>query len=319
VPSVYALRVHHVIGRDSRVSSPTRGLFPPPIRGISSTLAGPVTPLDQTIRLSDGRELAYAEYGPAGGVPLFLFHGLPGSRLAGPEMWLDDPGPVRVIAPDRPGFGRSTFQPGRRFPDWAEDVRELADSLEIDRFLVVGFSSGGAHALAVAHGLPHRVIAVGTIGGSAPTHTAPATRAGVWLRAAPAVFVTKHRPAMLIDRALRSATVPAADKAAFSDPRLRELKIAAAPEAFRNGARGYVQEGRLYGQPWGFELAAVEPPVFIWHGELDASVPVAMAHYLADRLPDNTVKIYSNEGHLIVPEHWPEIVATLLERVNADR
>jgi pimeloyl-ACP methyl ester carboxylesterase len=278
-----------------------------------------VPPLDRTLRLADGRRLAYAEYGSPDGVPLFLFHGLPGSRLAGPEMWLDDPGPVRVIAPDRPGFGLSTFQPGRRFPDWTDDVRELADSLGIDRFLVVGFSSGGAHALAVAHGLPHRVIAVATIGGSAPTHTAPATRAGVWLRAAPAVFVTKHRPAMLINRALRSATVPAADKAAFTNPSLRALKIAAAPEAFRNGVRGYVLEGRLYGQPWGFELAAVEPPVLIWHGDLDASVPVGMAYYLADRLPNNTLKIYPNEGHLIVPKHWPEIVATLLERVKPDR
>jgi pimeloyl-ACP methyl ester carboxylesterase len=275
--------------------------------------------LDQIVRLSDGRDLAYAEYGPADGVPLFLLHGLPGSRLAGPEMWPDDPGPVRVIAPDRPGFGLSTFQPGRRFLDWATDVRELADSLGIDRFLVVGFSSGGAHALAVAHELPQRVIAVATMGGSAPTHTAPATRAGMWLRAAPAVLVTKFRPSLLITRTMRSATVPASDKAALTNPRLRELKIAAAPEAFRKGARGYVQEGRLYGQPWGFELAAVEPRVFVWHGELDASVPVEMARYLGERLPDNSVTIYPNEGHLIVPEHWPEIVAALLERAKADR
>jgi hypothetical protein len=31
------------------------------------------------------------------------------------------------------------------------------------------------------------------------------------------------------------------------------------------------------------------------------------------------LKIYPNEGHLIVPKHWPEIVATLLERVKPDR
>ena len=38
--------------------------------------------LDQVIRLADGRVLGYAEYGPVAGPPLFLFHGLPGSRLA---------------------------------------------------------------------------------------------------------------------------------------------------------------------------------------------------------------------------------------------
>ena len=67
--------------------------------------------LDQAIRLADGRVLGYAEYGLAAGTPLFLFHGLPGSRLAIPEMWPEDPATVRVIAPDRPGMGRSTFQP----------------------------------------------------------------------------------------------------------------------------------------------------------------------------------------------------------------
>lgn len=38
--------------------------------------------LDTEIRLSDARRLAYAEYGDPLGTPLFLFHGLPGSRLA---------------------------------------------------------------------------------------------------------------------------------------------------------------------------------------------------------------------------------------------
>ena len=70
--------------------------------------------LDQAIQLAGGRVLGYAEYGPAGAPPLFLFHGLPGSRLAAPEMWPAEPGPARVIAPDRPGLGTSTFQPGRR-------------------------------------------------------------------------------------------------------------------------------------------------------------------------------------------------------------
>ena len=81
--------------------------------------ADPADPLDQALRLADGRVLGYAEYGPAAGPPLFLFHGLPGSRLAVPEMWPEDPGQVRVIAPDRPGLGSSTFQPGRRLTDWA--------------------------------------------------------------------------------------------------------------------------------------------------------------------------------------------------------
>ena len=127
--------------------------------------------LDQVIRLADGRVLGYAEYGPVAGPSLFLFHGLPGSRLAVAEMWPEEPTEVRVIAPDRPGAGSSAFEPGRRLTDWADDVRQLADSLGIERFLVAGFSGGGPHALAVAHGLPDRVIAVGSISGAGPIDT----------------------------------------------------------------------------------------------------------------------------------------------------
>ena len=75
--------------------------------------------LNQVVHLADGRTLGYAEYGPATGPALFLFHGLPGSRLAAAGMWSMEHPLIRVIAPDRPGFGLSTFQPGRRLTDWA--------------------------------------------------------------------------------------------------------------------------------------------------------------------------------------------------------
>lgn len=286
--------------------------------------------LDQTVRLADGRILGFAEYGSPDGAPLLVFHGLPGSRLAAAELWLDEPTTVRVIAPDRPGFGLSTFQPGRGFLDWADDVRQLADSLGLERFLVAGFSSGGAHALAVAVGLPDRVLAVGSIAGSAPMDPS-AARASmprryrlasrlrrapslVSLSATPTAFLTKHRPGLLIDRAAGAKTAPQADREALADPRLRSLKIKSAPEAFRQGGRGYAHEIGMYVRPWDFDVADVKRPVLIWHGEQDAGVPVEMAHRLATRIPDSSLTLYPGEGHLIVPRHWDEILTALLTR-----
>jgi pimeloyl-ACP methyl ester carboxylesterase len=109
----------------------------------------------------------------------------------------------------------------------------------------------------------------------------------------------------------------------MTSPRLRELMTTAAPEAFRHGVRGVVHEARIYAQPWGFDPAAIKPPVFIWHGDEDANVPVAMARHLAARIPDSTLTIYRGEGHLIVPKHWTEILSTLLSacchhRVSVD-
>ena len=296
------------------------------------------TRLDQTVRLADGRMLGYAEYGPAEGPPLFLFHGLPGSRLAAPEMWpgepgtVQGPGRVRVIAPDRPGMGTSSFQPGRRLTDWADDVRQLADSLEIERFLVAGFSGGGPHALAVAHGLPGRVIAVGSIAGAGPIgarnarkalkHANPTNRLIFTLaRRAPRLLwpllahhasAVRRHPGNVIDSAARDRSLPESDRQAMTGPGLRERMMAAASEAFRQGVRGAVHEAHICARPWGFDPAVIKPPVHLWHGDQDSNVPVAMAQHLAEQIPGSSLTIYPGEGHLIVPKHWDEILTALL-------
>ena len=288
--------------------------------------------LAQAIQLADGRVLGYAEYGAPAAPPLFLFHGLPGSRLDVPEMWPGELATVRVIAPDRPGMGTSTFQPGRRLTDWAGDVRQLADSLGIQRFVVAGFSGGGPHALAVAHGLPDRVIAVGSIAGAGPIDTRAARQAlrqanpanrliFALARRAPRLLspvIAQHaramtrNPAKVVQSAVRARSLPEADRLAMTDPRLRERIVAAAPEAFRQGIGGVVYEAGICAQPWGFDLAAIKPPVRIWHGDQDSNVPVAMARHLAERIPGSRLTIFPGEGHLIVPKHWDQILSALL-------
>lgn len=103
------------------------------------------------IVLGGGRELAYADLGRPGGPCVFFFHGAPMSRLhlVPLEEQFAARG-LRVISPDRPGYGRSSPQPGRSLSDWPADVTGLADALGLDRFLVAGHSSGGAYALACA-------------------------------------------------------------------------------------------------------------------------------------------------------------------------
>jgi len=291
-----------------------------------------VTRLDQSVHLADGRVLGYAEYGPPEGPPLFLFHGLPGSRLAAAEMWPGEPDTVRVIAPDRPGMGTSTFQPGRRLTDWPDDVRQLADSLRIQRFLVAGFSGGGPHALAVAHGLPDRVIAVASIAGAGPIGTRdgrkalkqanPANRlifalarkapGLLWPLIAQHAYAVRRHPGKVLDSAARDKSLPEADRQVMTGPALRERMMAAASEAFRQGVRGAIHEAHICARPWGFDPAAIKPPVHIWHGDQDTNVPVAMARYLAGRILGSSVTIYPGEGHLIVPKHWDEILGALL-------
>jgi pimeloyl-ACP methyl ester carboxylesterase len=153
--------------------------------------------IPQRVRLSDGRWLGYRELGDPGGAPLFFFHGTPGSRWS---VDVNDPlarmPGVRLILPERPGYGLSTAKPDRRLLDRARDVAELADQLGIGEFAVAGVSGGGPHALACAAALPDRVTVAVILSSPAPADFPGATRGmsfgnriGLWLqRFAPGLF-----------------------------------------------------------------------------------------------------------------------------------
>src|SRR5262249_55578279 len=104
----------------------------------------------QTVAAADGRMLAIAECGDPDGFPVFLLHGTPGSRFAGQSdaSAYANVG-ARVITYDRPGYGGSDRFRGRRFVDCVADVSAIADSLGVERFAVIGGSSGGPPGLSV--------------------------------------------------------------------------------------------------------------------------------------------------------------------------
>lgn len=124
------------------------------------------SPTNKTIPLRDGRTLGYAEVGNSEGNTVFYFHGHPGSRLgarflANHAAQAD----IRLIGIDRPRIRLSTFKAGRHLLEWPNDVVELADTLQIERFAVVGFSDGGPYALACAYKIPQRLTACGIVAG----------------------------------------------------------------------------------------------------------------------------------------------------------
>jgi pimeloyl-ACP methyl ester carboxylesterase len=109
------------------------------------------------VRTSDGRRLAFCEWGDPDGAALFYLHGVPGSRYLRHVGSAYADARLRVLTYDRPGYGLSDPAPGRSVADSAADVAAIADHLGLDRFPVAGVSMGGVHALAVAALLPDRV------------------------------------------------------------------------------------------------------------------------------------------------------------------
>jgi pimeloyl-ACP methyl ester carboxylesterase len=106
---------------------------------------------DARVAVGGGRQLAYTDIGDPGGRCVVFFDGAPMSRLhlVGMEGQFAAQG-LRVVSPDRPGYGGSSPQVGRSMADWPKDVAALVDALGIDRFMVAGHSSGGPYAVACA-------------------------------------------------------------------------------------------------------------------------------------------------------------------------
>ncbi len=265
---------------------------------------------ESTLELADGRTVGYVEWGAPEAAAVFYCHGFPSSRR---EILLAQPVverlgvPARVIAPDRPGYGRSTFHPDRTFLSWPRDVAEIADRLGIDRFAVLGASGGSPYALACAHVLGSRVSRIGIVVGTAPL-TAPGMADTPMSRGYAENRLIRHlqfgmmygavmvgREARLAERAI--ATMGDADRLAMERPQVREWFCAVIRDAFAQGGRGAAYEAALYRQPWGFDLAAVGAEAHLWYGGQDRWSPASAGRWLADQLPAATFVLWPQHGH----------------------
>ena len=284
--------------------------------------------MNSIISLKGNRTLAFAEYGDSHGKPVFFFHGTPGSRYFRPPDEITARLGVRLICVDRPGYGESTFQPGRRILDWPEDVASLANTLGLDEFTVAGHSGGGPYVSACAYALPDRVTAAAILSGAGPLEAPDVTRGmsatnkfGLtmgrfipWPLWRVLIWVFYHRrredPAAAMDR--ETGHRPAADDVQIGRPEVREACLRSEVEAFRPGLRGLAWDTRLLTRPWGFRLEDIRVPVYLWHGTDDNLATVAMVRYVAGKIPGCKTTLCENEAHLLLFPHWEEILTQLI-------
>lgn len=262
----------------------------------------------RTVRTAAGTRLSYATYGDQDGAPLVFFHGTPGSRLLG--RLLDDAAGeagVRVIAPDRPGYGRSELPAEFDLSAAGRIVAVLADAVDAERVAVAGFSGGGPYALAAAATNPDRVRSVDLVSGAVPprflTDRPAVTRVlGRLARRTPTLLSVGFRVQAALVGVFPHGTV-AAQYTAESSPvavpeRVERLVAADFREAFAEGAAGAVTDFRLFSTPWSVEVESASRPVRLWHGTADANAPVEGARELAATLPDADLTTFEGHGHL---------------------
>lgn len=281
------------------------------------------------ITLSDGRTLGYAEYGDLYGRPLFFFHGQPGNRLFRyPDEALAASLGVRLITVDRPGYGLSDSQPGRKLSDWPKDVSELADALGIDKFAVLGFSSGGPYALACAWQIPQRLTRVGVADSAPPMYLPELNRSARGIlqmnyrlaRHAPSIlraffkvfwFYSRRNPSAFLKMA--RAQSPKVDLEILSEPGFQSMLEKAWKENLRRDCRGYVQDIEILMKEWDFQLSDNQKEVYLWQGEGDVNTPAAWARYMAGELPHCVAVFLPDEAHFALFMHWRDILQQLTE------
>ncbi|HEX2232855.1 MAG TPA: alpha/beta fold hydrolase [Thermoleophilaceae bacterium] len=278
------------------------------------------------LSLRDGRNLGFAVYGSEDSPPVLFFHGAPGGRLLPPVAGpLAEKLGIRIISFDRPGFGLSDFKPGRTVPDLADDVAELADQLELERFALLGISAGGPYLLACCAAMPERVVRAGTVCGLTPwdragivTNSSPFPQPVRWaVRRSRAAARALHAGLVLgmrksPERGLEglASTLSTTDRKLVDRPEIAQFLRRSTLETARGGARGWVYDDWVLNHPWGFDPADVSPDVEIvlWAGSDDNVVPVPHVERLARELHGARVHVYEGEGHMgVIFDHTEEI------------
>jgi pimeloyl-ACP methyl ester carboxylesterase len=288
-----------------------------------------------TVSLPDGRSLLVHEYGDPAGAPCVYVPGTPASGLSGRlyDVAARAAG-VRLLAVDKPGYGGSSYQPGRTLVGFAADVEHVADRLGLHRFAVVGESGGGPHALAVALALPARVTVAVTVAGMGPPDEAwvlegmqagnrrlvTLARRAPWAVRLPMALT---RRALLNDKRRERFVAATLAKAGPGDARaLRAMAAehdvtASARDALRDSSRGAAQELAVLSRAWGFDPADIRCRVELWHGSEDVNVPAAVADGLAEQIPDAIARVIQGEGHAVGWSRRRDLMATVA-RAAAD-
>jgi pimeloyl-ACP methyl ester carboxylesterase/SAM-dependent methyltransferase len=276
--------------------------------------------------------------GPPGGLALVLHSGTPAGLAAFAPMTQEASARgLRTVRYSRPGYERSTPQPGRRVADAAADVAAILDWIGAGQFVTAGWSGGGPHALACAAGLPGRCLAAATIAGVAPRESpgldwldgmGPENLQEFAAAAEGEAALTRFLEAAVSQLAGISAPVVAeglgglvspVDVAAITDE-YAEYLAAELRAAVSGGIAGWRDDDLAFIAGWGFDLGAMDGqvPVAIWQGGQDRMVPAAHGAWLAAHVTGARPHLLPDHGHLTLAKTaFAEILDDLIALAGA--
>jgi len=283
--------------------------------------------------LADGRNLEYLTNGPLldSGV---ILHAGTAQDISGWQTWLDyfAASGVFALSFGRSGYGKSTVQPGRITIDVAKDVAQLCDELGISKFVSIGLSGGGQHAIAT--GLDPRSGGVVTVGSLAPF----AELGQDFYTGMQQADLDEYADALKdinllvkrfqkwtegdVSETITGTELSERDQLASTKPTWKAA-LESCAFTMAQGWGWVADDYSSYLKPWGFDPRDVKVPAVIWQGELDVNVPIQHGRWLARHLPNARLEVRAGESHMGIFVNYEEEIMrsalTLLRADNADR
>ena len=281
----------------------------------------------ESFHLSDGRNFEFLRNSQRDTSAVVLHAGTT-QDITGWQTWLDyfDSKNVFALAIGRSGYVGSTKKPGRITIDIAKDVAELAAEIDIKRFVSIGLSGGGQHAIAT--GLDSRCTGVVTVGSLAPYAELGEDFYSGMKQADLDEYADALRDINLLIKRfqswLESDTTTAIAGAKLSE---NDLKASQKPTwscvmkscnfTMKQGWDWVADDYSSYLNPWGFDPRDVHVPAVIWQGGLDKNVPIQHGKWLSANMPNARLELRPDESHLgIFVNYEIEIMTSAIDLLS---
>jgi pimeloyl-ACP methyl ester carboxylesterase len=270
----------------------------------------------ENFKLSDGRNLEFLTNGLVKSNAVILHAGTT-QDITGWKTWLDYFATHGVFALSfgRSGYFDSTAMPGRITINVANDVAELATKLGITKFVNIGLSGGGQHAIAT--GLDPRSAGVVTVGSLAPF----AELGDDFYTGMQQADLDEYADALKdmnllvkrfqkwqeagVSETITGAELSERDRIASSKPTWKVLLDSCAL-TMKQGWDWVADDYSSYLQSWGFDPRDVKVPSVIWQGGLDKNVPVQHGKWLAVNMPNARLELRADESHIGIFVNYEE-------------
>lgn len=271
------------------------------------------------VELPNGRKVSFSIYGCENGKELLFCHGVNGTRIQASlfESVAYKLG-LKIITPDRPGYGESTPVLKRDYMDWADDIQMFLDKLGIKKCGILGLSAGGNYALACLFKYPKyfsKAVMVSSASGAFKSRKGPERMLADFLLKHPSYisiylgFMFKlNNSAKKMKYMIQKLGMSDSDIELFEKMDIASLITLTEKEAYINGSEVPASDVTRAIQDVDFDLSKITIPVKFWYGGQDRVVPANVARIVEKLIPNVEIIIKEDAGHMLIFQYLGEIL-----------